>query len=108
MNLSILSTLILLTWNIHQGIKFLTHSCFPVTGTFESECECCQATSFRPVTIELNCRDGSIIPKEIQVPNKCSCTGCSAAGGVKGGGVKGGVKGVKTPSAKYTKTKRWA
>ncbi|KRT80049.1 hypothetical protein AMK59_6840, partial [Oryctes borbonicus] len=51
-----------------------------LTGAFETECNCCQATSTMPLTIELQCTDGTIMEKELLVPNTCSCVGCNTAG----------------------------
>lgn len=44
--------------------------------TFDSTCECCQATEFKEVEVPLTCADGYELSQTVKVASECSCTAC--------------------------------
>ncbi|KOX75564.1 Hemocytin [Melipona quadrifasciata] len=57
-----------------------------------TNCQCCQPTEFKPLTVELTCESYRTFKKQIAVPVSCTCSACTSGGtGYKGR--KGGVKG---------------
>ncbi|XP_025836286.1 hemocytin-like [Agrilus planipennis] len=61
------------------------------TGSHESKCECCQATKYEPLFVELECEDGYKYKKQIAVPVECGCESCSNSF-TKTGGTKSSRK----------------
>ncbi|XP_041977645.1 hemocytin isoform X2 [Aricia agestis] len=49
------------------------------TGTHESSCECCRATSFAALDATLTCADGTRLPHRVASAVACDCSPCGAA-----------------------------
>ncbi|KAJ0180770.1 hypothetical protein K1T71_004174 [Dendrolimus kikuchii] len=66
------------------------------TGSYDSNCECCQVTEYSPLTVEVNCMDGTVQKHRVNTPLTCACRKCgiSAAPPCP---FKHGCIGTKTP-----------
>lgn len=43
----------------------------------ESICDCCQATDYKQINVELTCSGGEKWTKKMSIPSTCGCESCS-------------------------------
>ncbi|KAJ8725925.1 hypothetical protein PYW08_004108 [Mythimna loreyi] len=68
------------------------------TGVHDSKCECCQATKYGSVDVQLSCEDGSSQAHRVASPLACACVACGGADQpLWPTKTKPGYNGVKSP-----------
>ncbi|XP_076369994.1 hemocytin-like isoform X2 [Tachypleus tridentatus] len=60
--------------------KCNSHSYFSMDKKyFHNKCQCCQAVSWEPREVDLECKDGNTVKRKFQQPTDCECTPCTAS-----------------------------